>query len=83
MSPVRDPVRNLVYGATDQDVARVIIDGRTVVEGGKVLGMDERQIAEDLRRIGDHFIDAISSRNKEETTAEDISALSYKVWKGY
>jgi len=26
MSPVRDLIRNLVYGATDQDVDRVIID---------------------------------------------------------
>ena len=30
MSPVRDPIRNLVYGATDQDADRVIIVGRTV-----------------------------------------------------
>ena len=65
MSPVRDPIRNLVYGATDKDVDRVIIDGRTVVEGGEVLKMDEHSIADELQRIGDNFIDAIPSRNKE------------------
>jgi len=65
MSPLRDPIRNLVYGATDQNVNRVIIDGRTVVEDGEVLGMDERVIAEELQRIGDHFVDAIPSRIKE------------------
>lgn len=48
ISPVRDPIRNLVYGATDQDVDRVIIDGRTVVEDGEVLGMNEHVITEDL-----------------------------------
>ena len=80
MSPVRDPIRNLVYGATDQDVDRVIIDGRKVVEDGKVLGMDEIRIAEELQRIGDHFIDSIPGRNKEGRTAEDISPLSYREW---
>ena len=78
MSPVRDPVRNLVYGATDQDVDRVIIDGKTVVEDGIVLGMNEHEIAEELQRIGDHFITAIPSRNKDGKTAEDISPLSFK-----
>lgn len=82
MSPVRDPIRNLVYGATDQDVDRVIIDGKTVVEDGEVLGMDERVIAEDLQRIGDHFIDAIPRRNKEGITAEGTSPLSYLKWEG-
>lgn len=80
MSPVRDPIRNLVYGATDQDVDRVIIDGRTVVEDGEVLGMDEHIIAKNLRRIGDHFIDAIPCRNKEGKKAENISPLSYREW---
>jgi len=80
MSPVRDPIRNLVYGATSQDVDRVIIDGKTVVIRGTVIGMDERLIARDLQRIGDHFIDAIPGRNKEGKTAEDISPLSFPEW---
>jgi len=61
-------------------VDRVIIDDRTVVEGGEVLEMDEYVIAEDLQRIGDHFIDAIPNRNKEGKTAEDISPLSFRAW---
>jgi len=77
MSPVRDPIRNLVYGATDRDVDTVIIDGNTVVEHGRVIGMDERELARNLQRIGDHFIDAVPTRNKEGKTAEDISPLSF------
>ncbi|MBN2334348.1 amidohydrolase family protein [Candidatus Bathyarchaeota archaeon] len=80
MSPFRDPVRSLVYGASEEDVKRVIIDGRTVVEDGVVLGMDERVIASELQRIGDHFIDAIPSRNREGKTVEQISQLSYREW---
>ena len=81
MSPVRDPVRSLVYGATEEDVKRVIIDGKTVVEDGLVLGMDEKEISEELQRIGDNFIDAIPSRNSEGKTADQISPQSYKEWR--
>lgn len=62
----------------DQDVDTVIIDSRNVVENGELVGLLERQIAQDLQRIGDHFTDAIPSRNKEGKTAEDISPLSYE-----
>lgn len=81
MSPLRDPIRNLVYVATYQDVDRVIIDGKTAVETGKVIEMDEHEIAEEFQRIGNHFIDAIPCRNKEGKTAEDIPPLSYREWK--
>jgi len=78
MGPVRDPIRNLVNGATDQDVYRVIIVFRTVVENGKVLGINEHELAKELQRIRNHFTDAMPNRNKEGKTSEDISPLSYK-----
>ena len=80
MSPVRDPIRNLVYGATDEDVDTVIVDGKTVVEGGVVLGLDEHRLAVDLQKIGDHFIDAIPGRNREGKTHDMISPLSFPEW---
>jgi cytosine/adenosine deaminase-related metal-dependent hydrolase len=39
-SPVYDPFKFLVLSATGDDVDRVIIDGRTVVEDGVVLNVD-------------------------------------------
>jgi cytosine/adenosine deaminase-related metal-dependent hydrolase len=80
MSPVRDPIRNLVYGATDQDIDTVIVDGKTIVEDGRVLGMDEHKLANDLQRIGDHFIDSIPDRNNAGKTAEEISPISFPLW---
>ena len=80
MSPVRDPIRNLVYGASDQDVDTVIVDGKTVVEYGEVIGLDKRELARNLQRIGDHFVDAVPKRNREGKTAEKISPLSFPVW---
>lgn len=48
MRPVRDPVRSLVYAAADRAVKTVIVDGKVVVDGGKVLTMDHEKACADL-----------------------------------
>src|SRR5216683_161323 len=44
MTPLRDPIKNIVYNASDEDVDRVYVNGRVVVDGGRVLGADEGAI---------------------------------------
>ena len=44
MTPLRDPIKNIVYNATDEDVDRVYVNGRLVVDGGKVLAADDRAL---------------------------------------
>jgi 5-methylthioadenosine/S-adenosylhomocysteine deaminase len=39
-APVYDPFKFLVLAASGDDVDRVIVDGRTIVEGGRVLNVD-------------------------------------------
>ena len=34
MTPLRDPVKSIVFNATAEDVDRVYVDGRLVVDGG-------------------------------------------------
>jgi cytosine/adenosine deaminase-related metal-dependent hydrolase len=48
MRPVRDPVRSLIYAAADRAVKTVIVDGRTVVDDGRVLTMDHEKACADL-----------------------------------
>ena len=40
MRPTRDPLRSLVYAAGDRAVRTVFVDGRKVVDDGRVLTMD-------------------------------------------
>src|SRR4029434_3372392 len=44
MTPLRDPVKNIVYNASAEDVDRVYVNGRLVVDAGRVLGADEGKI---------------------------------------
>jgi cytosine/adenosine deaminase-related metal-dependent hydrolase len=49
-TPLLDPVRQLVYGAPSREVATVVVGGRVVVEGGRVVGVDEKRMLEVARR---------------------------------
>lgn len=49
-SPVYDPFKFLVLSAAGGDVDRVIVDGKTIVENGKMLTMDVPEI---VRRVNE------------------------------
>lgn len=50
LTPCYDPVSTIVYAATGEDVDTVVIDGQIVMQGRKVLTLDETAILEDIRR---------------------------------
>jgi 5-methylthioadenosine/S-adenosylhomocysteine deaminase len=49
-APLLDPVRQLVYGAPSGEVETVVVGGEVVVDGGRVLGVDEERMLELARR---------------------------------
>jgi len=46
LTPLNDPVRQVVYGSSGDLVDTVVVNGRVVVERGKVAGVDVRDLAE-------------------------------------
>ena len=50
LTPVWNPVATVVFGAQGSDVDTVVVDGRVLMEGRKVLTLDEGAILEDVRR---------------------------------
>jgi 5-methylthioadenosine/S-adenosylhomocysteine deaminase len=46
IGPVDDPIKTLVYAAKGTDIETVIVDGKAVVQDGKVPGIDEDQLVE-------------------------------------
>jgi len=50
LTPVWDPVSTVVYAAVGSDVDTVVVDGVILMEGRKVLTMDEEAILKDARR---------------------------------
>lgn len=49
-TPAINPVSTLVYAATGGEVDMVMVDGKVVVEQGKLLTMNEREVIEQARK---------------------------------
>ena len=80
MSPVRDPIRNLVMSGNNGDVTTVMIDGRIVVEDGGVPGIDEEKLAENLQREQERIWDNLPSTDVFGRTIDEITIPSFKDW---
>jgi 5-methylthioadenosine/S-adenosylhomocysteine deaminase len=80
MTPLRDPVKNIVYNATDEDVDRVYVNGRLVVEGGRVLAADERAILGALQAGGDRMWPRMATFDWAGRGADQLSPQTYPAW---
>jgi 5-methylthioadenosine/S-adenosylhomocysteine deaminase len=71
--PMRNIVPNLVYSARGNEVALSVVDGRTILQDGKVLGIDEETLAADAARCAE----VIGSRAAPEFWAIDGSNAAF------
>ena len=80
MTPLRDPVKNIVYNATAEDVDRVYVGGRLVVDNGRVLAADEAKILADLQAGGERMWPRMKQFDWAGRSADELSPLSYREW---
>jgi len=80
MSPLRDPIRNLVQLAESSDVDMVIVDGETLVEDGKVLRFDEERNFNAMQKSMNSICDRIPDNDRLGRTIEDLMAPTLKKW---
>jgi 5-methylthioadenosine/S-adenosylhomocysteine deaminase len=81
MTPLRDPVKNLVYNATAEDVDRVYVNGRVVVDGGRVLAADERAILDALQAGGERMWPRMREFDWAHRDADELSPQTYPEWR--
>src|SRR3954465_1990781 len=77
MTPMRDPIRNLVYYAQPGDLADVVVDGRTLVEDGQVLGADVAALTRGVQRAGERIWSRWSSGDWAGRSLGDIAPQTY------
>jgi cytosine/adenosine deaminase-related metal-dependent hydrolase len=80
MTPLRDPVKNLVYNATAEDVDRVWVNGRLVVDGGRVLAADERAILTALQAAGERMWPRMAQHDWAGRGVDALSPPTYPEW---
>ncbi len=80
MTPLRDPVKNIVYNATTEDVDRVYVGGRLVVDGGRVLAADEAAILAALQAGGERMWPRMGQFDWAGRDADALSPQTYPEW---
>jgi cytosine/adenosine deaminase-related metal-dependent hydrolase len=80
MTPLRDPVKNIVYNATAEDIARVYVDGRVVVDGGRVLGADEAAVLGALQAGGERMWPRMAEFDWAGRDADRLAPQTYPDW---
>ena len=65
MVPLRDPIKNIVYNATAEDLKDVMIDGEWVMRDGQVLNVDERSVSGKLQQAGERVWSSVDANNAE------------------
>jgi len=80
MTPLRDPIKNIVYNAAAEDVDRVYVGGRLVVDQGRVLAADEAKILADLQAGGDRMWPKMKQFDWANRDADELSPQTYREW---
>jgi 5-methylthioadenosine/S-adenosylhomocysteine deaminase len=57
LAPTDMPVYRLVYGATGRDVSDAIVDGRLVMQGRKMLTIDEEALLDRVQEVYRRFVE--------------------------
>ncbi len=77
MGPYRDPIKALVQCGTSDDVAQVIVDGRSVVEDGHVVGLDEAALLAEAQAEAERLWSTVPAWHWQGLTADQLSPQSF------
>jgi 5-methylthioadenosine/S-adenosylhomocysteine deaminase len=75
--PVRDPVKSVVECGVGDDVDTAIVDGRVVMEGGVIAGVNFAQLRQDAQTAGERIWDTLAEWDPLGRAHEDACPWSY------
>jgi len=73
MTPMRDPVRNIVYSAQAEDLNATMVDGNFIMKDRIVLGFDIKSLMADLQAGAEYMW---ANMHRQDWAHRDINALS-------
>jgi 5-methylthioadenosine/S-adenosylhomocysteine deaminase len=82
MTPLRDPIQNIVFSAETEDVETVIINGRTVLDAGRVVGLGDRaeEVTARVQRTAETMWSGMATVDREGRTIDDLAPPSFRPW---
>jgi cytosine/adenosine deaminase-related metal-dependent hydrolase len=80
MTPMRDPIRNIVYSAQTEDLNSSMVDGVFIMKDRVVPGFDPKALAADLQKGAEHMW---ANMHHQDWAHRDIDALSPQSYPQY
>jgi 5-methylthioadenosine/S-adenosylhomocysteine deaminase len=77
MTPMRDPIRNIVYSAESEDLRDVMIDGKWVMRNREFLTMDVSPALDGVNRAGEHVWSRWPQSDWGSREIDELSHMSY------
>jgi cytosine/adenosine deaminase-related metal-dependent hydrolase len=75
--PVRDPVKSVVECGVGDDVDTVIVDGKTVMQGGRIAGVDFAGLRNAAQAAAEQIWDTLADWDPLGRTHEEACPFSY------
>ncbi len=80
MSPLRDPIKNIVYNASSQDIEKVMVDGQFVVDDGRVVHLDEEKLAVAFQKTLERLWAEVPKYDRIGRSMEELAPPSIPDW---
>ncbi len=81
MSPLRDPIKNIVYNAAGEDIEKVMVDGKMVVENGTPVHLNEEKLADSFQKTLERLWEKAPDNDREKRDMDALSPPSIPEWK--
>lgn len=82
MSPLRDPLKALVYSATPRDLDTVVVGGRTLLAGGQFVHADEGGILAALGQGAQDVWARFPAHDRDGRDLDEVCPPSLAAWQG-
>jgi len=83
MTPLRDPIKNIVFNAQAEDVKTVIVNGKVVMQDGVIPSVpDIKELTRRLQAAGERMWPNIPKGDWNEREADELSPQSFAYWEG-
>jgi len=82
MTPLRDPVKNIVYSAQAEDLRTVIIDGAVCMDDGRILGLDAEAAVHALQQSAERMWHAMESVDWAGRSVDRLSPQTFPEFQG-
>jgi len=76
---VRDPIKSLIECGTARDIEMIVIDGQTLVESGRSVGVDEASLLREIQNAGERSWAAAPDWHWSGASVGEIAPMSYTV----